>query len=175
MAIVREGAVTSLAAYGVTADGGTVPVESERMDVVQNGDMPRILVFGDDSGQLVSKAGTAPAFDITGTLVIQCFAQRAVRTDVLADIDAMIAQVKDCLFCDAVWLALSSNVMQVRVTKIFKYQGERFVGDARVQIDLAWREVYPPRVTQALTKITLTSTPPAGTQAIAAGATLATS
>jgi hypothetical protein len=183
-AILREGTVASLIAYGVTANNGLVPVESERVDPVEDDgtpapatppNMPRIIVYADENAGSASKAGTAPAFDVTATLVIQALAQRAALADAVADLDAMIAQVKDCLFGDPIWVGLTQNVASVRVTRSLKGKGRRVLGDGRVMIECTWREIYAPRVVQTLSTITLTTNPPANTQPIAAGATIPTS
>jgi hypothetical protein len=174
-AAIREAAVVSLLAYGVTTTDGAVPVESERVDPVEDGDMPRIVVFADENATTASAAGTAPAFDVTATLVIQVLAQRAARADAVADLDAMIAQVKDCLFGDPAWVKLSQNIGSVRVSRSLRFEGRRVLGDARIQIECAWREIYPPRVAMPLSNITLTTAPPSGTQAIAAGVIIPTS
>ena len=174
-AIIRQAAIASLTAYGVVAAGQIVPIESERVDPVEDGDMPRLVIFADDSGTTASAAGSAPSFDVTATFIVQALAQRAERTDAVADIDALVAQIKDCLFGDPAWVALSQNITSVRVSRSFKFEGRRVLGDARVMIECTWREVYPPRVAQTLATITLTAAPAAGTQSIAAGTILATS
>jgi hypothetical protein len=174
-AIIRQGAVTSLTTYGVVADGVTVPVESERVDPVEDGDLPRIVIFADDNGTTASSAGTAPAFDVTATFIVQALAQRAIRDDAVADIDTMVAQIKDCLLGDPVWVALSANIASVKVTRSFKFEGRRVLGDARVMIECTWKEIYPPRVTTPLVTVTQTTNPPAGTQSIASGGTLSSS
>jgi hypothetical protein len=172
---LREGAVASLLAYGVWAAGKAVPVESERVDPVQSLDMPRIIVFADDSGESASKGGTAPAFDVTATLVVQMLAERALRADAVADLDAMIAQVKDCLFSDPAWLALSANVASVRTTRSLKYRDAVVLGDARMQIDCTWKEIYLPRSTnQRLRLVSMASTPPLGTQTLNLSAPVST-
>jgi hypothetical protein len=173
-AILREATVASLVGYGVTAAGVAVPVESERVDPVEDGAMPRIIVYADDSATSDSGPNTAPAFAVTCTLVLQMLAQRAQRADAVADLDAMIAQTKDALFSDPTWAALSAGISTVRVSRSLKFEGHRVLGDARMQIECTWREVYPPRVRQVLSTVTLTTTPPDGTQAIAAGSTLGT-
>ena len=170
---IRNAAAASLLGYVVTADNNAaVPVEIERATVVEDGAMPRILLYADDEAVTESRGGTAPAFEVTMTLVVQALAQRAVLADCIADIDAMVAQIKDCLFGDPAWVKLSQNLGSVKTKRQFKAEGRRFLGDARVEIECSWKELYPPRVSQPLATVTLTTEPPLGTQAIAAGATL---
>jgi hypothetical protein len=174
-AILREAAVTALLAYGVVLDAVAVPVESERVDPVEDGDMPRIVIYGDDNGITASPAGTAPAFDVTCTLVVQALAQRAQRADAVTDIDALVAQIKDGLLGDPQWLQIPATIRSLRTQRTFKHEGRRVLGEARLQIECAWREIYPPRITQPLATVTLTTTPPDGTQPIESGVTIPTS
>jgi len=173
-AIVRKAAVASLVAYGIMLDGALVPVEDERIDTVES-DIDQIIeVYADENGATASRAGTAPAFDITLQLIVQAVVRRANKSAAVAASDAIIAQVKDALLSDGNWVKLSANLPNFRVTRSLKPETERVVGDTRILIECAWREVYPPRVVQQLGTITFTTTPPAGTVPIAAGVTLQT-
>ena len=172
---IRDAAVVSLTTYGIAAAGAFCPVEAERVDPVEDGNMPRVIVFADDNGTTASAAGTAPAFDVTASFIVQCLAQRAARADCVADIDALVAQVKDCLFGDPAWVAMSQNISSMRVSRSFRFEGHRVLGDARVMIECTWREIYQPRVVTRLITVTETTTPPAGTQAIEFGVTLSSS
>lgn len=154
---LRDAAVASLLAYGTLAFDA---VEAERIDTVPSGSMPRVLVFADEEGQAKSRGGTAPAFDMTGTLIVQCLVERAQRADAVADLDALIAQVKDCLFGDPAWTKLSGPIGSVATQRSFKMQGERIVGDGRVRITLSWIDKYPPRITTPLNTIDITIGPP---------------
>ncbi len=134
-------------------------MERERVDPVQAGDMPRLILYADDDATGASSAGTAPALDVTLTLIVQALTERATRDDAVADIDALVAQVKDCLLSDPGWVKLSQAIPSVRVQRSFKPQGEMIIGDARIQLTCTWREIYPPRVTQPLDLITVTIVP----------------
>lgn len=156
---IRDAAVASLLAYGTLAGAN---VERERFDPVESGDMPRLIIFADDTATVASAAGTAPAFDVTMTLMVDALTERAARDDAVADIDALVAQVKDCLLGDASWVALSQSVTGVAVTRLFKPQDQMIVGAARIRMTMTWRELYPPRVVQPLATIDITlGSPPA--------------
>lgn len=170
--LIRDRAVLSLAGYPLTLDGRPVPVEAERIDVVETGATPRVIVYADENATSKSRGGTAPAFDVTMQMVVQCLVSRATRADAVADIDALIAQVKDGLLRDPNWVKLMANVHSFRVQRSFKPEGDLIIGDGRLLIEGGWTEIYRPRVSQPLSTITLTTTPPAGTPAIAAGVTL---
>lgn len=160
---LRDAAVISLLAYNGIAGAA---VEAERVDVVPSGSMPRIVVFADDDGQVKSRAGTSPVFDVSGTLVVQCLAERATKADAVADLDALVAQVKDCLLRDPVWLTLAGRIDRLRTQRSYKPQGERIIGDARIEITCAWVESYaPPRITTVLDGIDVTITGPASAPA----------
>lgn len=162
---IREAAATALRDYGVALGGAAVPVESERVDPLEDGALPRIVIYADDNGSAASRGGTAPSFDVTLQLVVQALVGRALRADAVADIDALVAQIKDGLFGDAGWVKLSAGLPSYRVTRSFKADGSRVVGDARMLVEATWRETYAPRVTQHLRKIVLTTEFPAGTPA----------
>ena len=171
---VRRAAVASLRAYGLVLDGAQVPVEDERIDAIQSSVGQLISVFADESGATASRAGTAPAFDVTCQIIVQALVRRAGRADVVAGVDALIAQVKDCLFRDSEWLRLVQNISSTRVVRAFKPEAEQAVGDGRLLVECTWREIYPPRVVQQLGGVNFTTTPPNGTPPISAGVTLAT-
>ncbi len=70
-ATLRDATVATLLAYGVTVDGGAVPVEAERIDPVEIQDVPRIVVYTDDSASTDSRGGTAPDFAVTAQIIVQ--------------------------------------------------------------------------------------------------------
>lgn len=154
-ALLRNAAVASLLAYGTLAGAA---VEAERIDPVPSGEMPRILVFCDQNGEVASRGGTAPAFDERATLVVQCLAERAQAADLIADIDTLIAQVKDCLFGDPAWTVLSQRIesFRARTSLAAGRGGERLVGDARIEIVCSWKGIYPPRIATVLDGIDIT-------------------
>lgn len=158
---VRDAAVASLTAYGIL-DAGRI--EAERIDNVATGDMPRIVVFADETADSKSPAGTAPAFDVTIHLIVQALVERATKQDAIAQLDALIAQVKDGLLEDPEWVALTDAIHSVRTQRSYKHETERIIGDGRVQIDCVAKNIlYRPRVTQPLKKITVTVAVPATT------------
>ena len=157
---IREAAVASLIAYGTLAGSS---VESERVDKVAPGDMPRLLVFGDDEASGQSEAGGPPVFEVTLTLVVQALVERAQKPDAVADLDTMIAQIKDALLSDPVWVKMSARIGSVRVTRAFRGEDQQIIGDARVQITCLCRETYPPRIPDTLGKIVFTERVPSGT------------
>ncbi len=60
-------------------------------------------------GQTASQGGTAPSFDTTLTLAIDCFVERAKLEDVREDLDLLAWQVKEALLGDAGWVSLSAE------------------------------------------------------------------
>ena len=158
--VLREATVAVLLAAGTTAGAA---IESERIDAVAEGDMPRVLVFADADAEGVGGGGTAPAFDVTLNLVVQCLVEAARHPDAVAALDLLMMQVQDALLSDPTWLSLGAAVKNVKTTRSLKPEGDRVVGDGRLQIALTWTEIYRPRVTQPLSLITVATTPPAGT------------
>jgi hypothetical protein len=157
---VRDAAVAVLRDYGTIAEDR---IEAERIDPVGSGDMPRVSVFADESGETASRAGTAPAFDMTGHLVLQCLVERATKDEAIADLDLLIWQVKEALFSDAAWVKLTANIASVTTQRSFRGDRDMILGDGRLRIDVTWRDLYPPRITQMLSKMTVTVAVPATT------------
>ncbi len=173
-AILRDATVASLLAYGVALGGVAVPVEAERIDPVALADVPRIVVYTDDSAASDSRAGTAPAFTVTAQIIVQAVCASATQAAVLADLDALIAQIKDCLLGDPVWVQNFAVCTSMRTQRSVRGEGTQSLGDGRILFECTWREIYPPRITQPLATVTLTTEPPAGTQPISAGVSIST-
>ncbi len=173
--MLRDATVASLLAYGVVLGGVAVPVEAERVDPLAIADVPRIVVYTDDSAATESRAGTAPAFAVTAQIVVQAVCAHAKQPDVLADLDALIAQIKDALLGDPVWVQNFAVCTSMRTQRAVRGESNQSLGDGRVLFECSWREIYPPRITQPLATVTLTTSPPAGTQPISAGVTIPTS
>lgn len=130
-------------------------VEQERIDAIQPGDTPRLVVFADQSGQTNSQAGGPPRFVVTCNLTIQALVQHAKLADVLRDLDTLTAQVKLALLCDPAWVILASNIATLRVTSAYKPGGDYITGDARIQITTSWFEQYDPNLTTRLSGVDL--------------------
>lgn len=162
---IREAAVASLLAYQTIAGDR---VESERVDPVESGDTPRLIVMADDAAEGISRGGAAPAFRTTLTLMIHAQVEHAQRGDAVAALDTLIAQVKDALLGDPDWVRLSENIPSLRVTRSFKGDNARIIGDGRIVITCTWIEIYPPRITTPLSTVTLTTIKPAGTPPVSA-------
>ena len=158
--MLREATVSALLAAGTIAGAA---IESERIDAVAEGDMPRVLVFADVDGEAAGNGGTAPIFDVTLNLVVQCLVEAARHPDAVAALDLLMMQVQDALLTSSDWLKLLTAVKSVKTTRSLKPEGDRVVGDGRLQIGLTWTETYHPRETQPLSLITVATTPPAGT------------
>lgn len=159
---LRDAAVASLLAYNTLAGAN---VEAERVDPVPTGALPRILVFADESGTCKDQAGGAPVFDMTGTISVLCLTQRAQRADAVADLDALVAQVKDCLLGDPKWTPLSSRIQSVQTVRKLNAQGDMVLGEAMVTIGCAWIAGYPPRLTTQLSAVNVTIGAPASVSA----------
>ena len=167
--ILREATAAALIDYGTIAG---VNVETERVDAVASGSMPRLLVFADEDAQGVPNGGTVPAFDVTLQLVVQGMVERARRADAVADLDTLLSQARDALLGDPVWPTLVTRIGSIKTRRLFEPKQNLIVGDGRMQFELIWTESYRPRVITPLDLVTLTTTPPAGTQAIEAQVTL---
>ena len=150
-ALIRSTTTAILAAAGTIA--GT-SVDQERIDPIEPGDMPRLIVFMDQSGETDSQAGPAVRFKMTGNLTIQALVQRARLADAVTDLDTLVAQTKYALLTSTPWVELTSNVPTLRVTSTFKSGGDYVTGDARLQITAIWFETYNPDVTTPLNRIT---------------------
>lgn len=174
-ALLRDATMASLVAYGVLLDGVAVPVEAERIDPVEVQDVPRIIVYTDDSASSDSRGGTAPAFAVTAQIVVQAVAAAALQADALAALDALIAQIKDGLLSDPDWVKQFANAASMRTQRAMRGDGAKSLADGRVLIECTWREIYPPRVTQKLATVTLTTNPSAGTQPLSSGVIIPTS
>ena len=168
-ALLRSTTAQILAAAGTLA--GTA-VEEERIDPIEPGDTPRIVIFCDQSGDTDSQAGTNPRFKVTANLTIQAITQRARQADVLADLDTMVAQIKYALFCNPAWIALTQTIATFRVASSFKTGGDYVTGDARLQLTLTWFESYEPDITTPFSTIRVTTTLAAGTAPILSSYTL---
>lgn len=158
--ILREATMGALRAFGTIAGD---KVESERVDGVQMGDTPRIVVFADEDAESAGSGGSAPAFDCTANVLVQCLVERPRKLDALADLDLLMLQVRDCLLGDPVWPTLAGEIKSVRATRVFKADRDLILADGRIQMTLTWTEQYTPRVTMALNTVTLTTTPSGGT------------
>ncbi len=153
-ATIRATTAAILLAAGTLAGDA---VEQERIDPLQPGDAPRLVVFADQSGQTDSTAGTAVRFTVTCNLTIQALAQRSRLADVLGDLDTLVFQTKAALFCDPVFVTLASNIASVRVTSTYKDGGDWITGDARIQITMSWFETYQPNPTTVLSGLDVTT------------------
>ncbi|MDE1905029.1 MAG: hypothetical protein KGH75_01080 [Rhodospirillales bacterium] len=160
--MIREAAVAAIIGYGTIAGSD---VESERVDGVASGDMPRVIVFADETAISASKGGW-PSFEVTLTLSMHCLVERAAKADAVRDLDTLAAQVRDALLADPVWPTLPAEIGNIRTARSFKPEGERIVGEARVTVECSWTESYVPRVVTPLDTVTVTTNPPAGTQAV---------
>ena len=136
-------------------------VELDRVDGVEPGDMPRLIVFSEEEGAGVSSAGGPPAFDMTLTLVVQALVERAARDDVVRDLDTLILQTQLALLEDPVWNRLAGEVATMRVSRTFRGDADMIVGDGRIEFTLTWRENYETRLGPMLTGVNLKSTPDA--------------
>jgi hypothetical protein len=173
-AVLRDATVASLTTYGVSLGDVAVPIEAERIDPIGITDVPRIVVYTDDSAATDSRAGTAPAFAVTAQIIVQAVVAHAEKADALAALDALIAQIKDGLLSDPAWVKQFAVATSMRTQRAVRGEGNQSLADGRILIECEWREIYPPRVTQPLATITFATNPPAGTPDIASGVVLAT-
>ena len=149
---IRASTVSVLMAQNTLAGEN---VELDRVDGVEPGDMPRLIVFSEEEGAGVSSAGGPPAFDMTLTLVVQALVERAARDDVVRDLDTLILQTQLALLEDPVWNRLGGEVATMRVSRTFRGDADMIVGDGRIQFTLTWRENYETRLGPTLTGVNL--------------------
>lgn len=149
-ALVRRAAVQSLLATPTLALNR---VEDHRLDNIPSGDMPRITISADEHMEGISQAGTEPKFEVKLSLLVEAFAERASRWDVVEDIDVLIAQIKNGLLSDPNWVQMSSAIDRIVVRRRFDTRGERYLGHGQVMMELSWRESYPPRIPDTLERI----------------------
>ena len=149
---IRASTVAVLIAQNTMA--GTA-VESDRVDGIASGDMPRLVVYSQEDGQGVSPAGGPPAFDMALTLVVQALVERASRDDVVRDLDTLLLQSQLALLEDPVWNRLAGEVASMRVTRTFKADESLIVGDGRIEFVMHWRENYETRLGPVLSGIDL--------------------
>ncbi len=166
-AAFRNLTVARLQAYGVLsslAPAGAplgVPCEAERMDPLDWRDLPRIVVLADEQATLKSQGGGAPSLAITANVVIQCLSAQARKDDALAEIDAMIAQVKDCLLRDPAWTAAMWRLQEIRTQRSFRPENALVIGDGRLLLTCELGIVtYSPRVTVPLSGVDFTASMP---------------
>lgn len=149
---IRELTVLVLGQYPAFAG---IPIESERVDPVGPNETPRLIVFADVEGHTRVQAGSVPDFDVTMHLVVQATVRRARVADAKADVDAMIAGIKDCLLRQPLWVMQSQRIASFRDSRTSRHEGDKVLFDGRVQIDCVWPEKFMPIITQPLSKITV--------------------
>lgn len=129
-------------------------IEAERIDAVETGSMPRIVVYGDETATSRTAAGGPLGFEVTLNLGVEIFVERAQAADAVAALDLLIAQVKDALFSDPVWTQMFRHVPSFHTTR--KYTSdEMIVANARLLITCVWFENYPARPGTPLTTIAM--------------------
>jgi hypothetical protein len=160
---IRDAAVTVLLAQNTLAGAN---VEAERIDPVESGDTPRIIVVADETAESDDPAGALPVFRVTLHLSVECFVERARKQDAVKDLDCLVSQVKEALFGDPGWVSLPQNIASYSTARKFEGRDRQIVGQARLLITCTWRASYPPRVTTPLDTVTFSPQKPT-----AAGAT----
>lgn len=149
---IRELTVATLIAQQTLAGSA---VESDRVDGLDDSDMPRIIVFSQEEAEGAAGPSTAPAFHVTLTLVVQALITRATKADAQADLDAIVDQIKIALLEDPVWNRQAAEIASMRVSRRFDGAADRIVGDGRVEFTLRWREEYQTRVPDVLNGINI--------------------
>jgi hypothetical protein len=151
--LIRNQAVATILGQATLAG---VNVESDRYDSVASGDMPRVIVFGHETLQGTSKAGTAPRFKASLNMEIQCLVERAQMADAVDDLDTLTGQVIEALFCDPIWVAMSEFIETAALQRQFKTEDRMVIGDGRITLTCNWNETYPPRLPTPLSEVFLT-------------------
>lgn len=149
---IRETTVAVLIAQKTLAG---LAVESDRIEGIPSGAMPRLIVYAQEEGEGVSPAGGPPAFNMTLTLVVQALIERATRADAIRDLDALILQTQIALLEDPVWNRLAGEVAGMRVSRNFHGDNDLILGDGRVEFTMNWRQNYETRVGPTLTGVNL--------------------
>ncbi len=132
-------------------------VDQERVDTIESGDSPRIIIIADHTANTDSQGGTAVVFQVTLNLSIQMLVEDAALTGVLAKADTLTAQVKNALFCAPAFTMLIQNIASYRVVSAFKQGGDYIQGDVRLMVTATWREIYNPTPGLALSAIGVTT------------------
>jgi len=135
-AALRSLTATTLIAQNTLAGGR---VEQERTLPLASGELPHLNVFLDESGEAQYQGG--PRFLVTGKLQIKATLQRARLPDALADLDTLVWQIKDALFCEPGWVALANQILSYAVTASFKSDENVHQGDALITMSCQWLEI----------------------------------
>lgn len=143
-AIIRDAARDVLLGADTIAQ---TRVKRERIDPIQPGEMPALIVLIDTNGQNQATAGTAPLFETEAEMVIHALVEEAAEDDAIDQLDLLIGQVKEALFCSASWLSMAGELRSYRVVRGYRADNTMIVGDARITINLAWRERIRPTET----------------------------
>lgn len=132
-------------------------VEAERTLPLDDGELPHINVFVDESGDSFYQGG--PRFKVTAKLQIKATVQRALFADLLPDLDTIIYQIKEALLADPVWIVVANQVLSFGITSSFKSEQNQQQGEALISISCEWVESVALRVGVPLTGENLTIQP----------------
>jgi hypothetical protein len=113
-------------------------VEQERTLPLEPGELPHLNVAIDESAEPQYQGG--PRFLMTGQLQIKGTVQRARLADALSDLDALVYQVKDALWCDGPWLALANQVLSFNAKATFKSDENQHLGEVMITMGCQWLE-----------------------------------
>ena len=139
-AVIRDRVYALLVAANTLAGAR---VWQEHADIPPLADLPMILVMIDSSGQNLSTAGGSPTFEMTGDLLVSGRVAHAKATDVVAAVDTLAGQITQALVESSAFLGLC-RVLSVRLGRTFRADGDLIVGEARLVLSLAWRDLIVP-------------------------------
>lgn len=153
-----RGLTVTLLSQAATLAGANV--QEEGIDENPAGTMPALVVMADQTAEGVSPAGTELRLHVTANLVIHAIVQRAKQPDAVRDLDVLVRQVKEALFCNPLWISQVEPVSSLRVVYAYRSAGEGFIGDARIVIAATWFETYDPVLGPGLQTVAGTLIPP---------------
>jgi hypothetical protein len=155
-AFLRKTVVETLRAANTLAQER---VESERTWPTQSDAMPAIIVYDfEESSQDLSGGNTAPEFQVTLTLTVDCRVANAKRRTAEAALDLLCEQVKTYLLTPPVLTSLVDKINSVRLAKTFsaedgKQGAAKHVFIGRLVLELVYRQVFEPNLTAPFTGI----------------------
>jgi hypothetical protein len=143
---------------------------------------PELLIYSfKESAETLALGGTAPQFDVTLTLVVDCRVETKTGAGVTAvlpavpsadqitstadaRLEALMLAVKKALLTNIAFVKLLSGAHIKRIDCAQKYdeRGQRILGNGAVALDLAYVETFEPAIATDLDLVATTINPAAG-------------
>lgn len=156
-AFLRKTAVAALIAANTLAQ---TRIESARTWPTQSGAMPAIIVYDFDSnGEDQSGGGTAPFFEVTLSLTVDCRVEHASKRTAEAALDLLCAQVKLILLTPPTLIQHVNKIKSVRLAKTYAPEEaggkntEKHVFIGRFVLELVYFQVWEPTFATGLSGV----------------------